>query len=63
MCPGRNLALAELRTVTLMLAHHFDLEAVPGTAPVSELFSFTVVPQHLRVRLHRRRTETHSPIA
>lgn len=54
MCPGRNLALAELRTVTLMLAHHFDLEAVPGAAPVSELFSFTVVPQHLRVRLHRR---------
>ncbi|MCC2656572.1 MAG: cytochrome [Panacagrimonas sp.] len=55
MCPGRNLALAELRTVTLLLAHHFDLEAVAGPAPVSELFSFTLVPQHLRVRLHRRR--------
>lgn len=54
MCPGRNLALAELRTVTLLLARHFDLEAVPGPAPVTELFSFTVVPQHLRVRLHRR---------
>lgn len=55
MCPGRNLALAELRTVTVLLARHFDLEAVPGPAPVSELFSFTLVPQHLRVRLHRRR--------
>ena len=54
MCPGRNLALAELRTVTLLLARHFDLEAVPGAAPVAELFSFTLVPQHLRVRLHRR---------
>ena len=54
MCPGRNLALAELRSVTLMLARNFDLEAVPGKKAVSELFSFTLVPEHLRVRLHRR---------
>lgn len=54
MCPGRNLALAELRSVALMLARNFDLESVAGPAPVRELFSFTLVPQHLRVRLHRR---------
>jgi len=61
MCPGRNLALAEQRTVTLLLARHFDLEAVPGPAPVSECFSFTLVPQNLRVRLHRRRLSTGTP--
>ncbi len=54
MCPGRNLALAELRSVALMLARNFDLEAVPGARPVSEKFSFTLVPEHLRVRFHRR---------
>lgn len=54
MCPGRNLALAELRSVVLMLARNFDLEAVPGTQPVRERFAFTLVPEHLRVRLKRR---------
>lgn len=54
MCPGRNLALAELRSVVLMLARNFDLEAVPQAKPVAEIFSFTLVPQHLRVRLHAR---------
>lgn len=58
MCPGRNLALAELRSVTLMLARNFDLESVPGAKPVSEKFSFTLVPEHLRVRFHRRAQET-----
>lgn len=54
MCPGRNLALAELRSATLMLARNFDLEAVPGPVPVSEELSFTLVPRNLRVRFHRR---------
>jgi len=54
LCPGRNLALAEMRTVVLMLAKHFELEAVPGARPVRELFSFTLVPQHLKLRLKPR---------
>lgn len=55
MCPGRNLALAELRSATMMLTRNFDLEAVPQAKPVSEVFSFTLVPRHLRVRFHRRK--------
>ncbi len=55
MCPGRNLALAELRSATLMLARNFDIEAVPLAQPVAEKFSFTLVPEHLRVRFHRRK--------
>ncbi len=54
MCPGRNLALAELRSAALMLARNFDIEAVPQVQPVSEKLSFTLVPEHLRVRFHRR---------
>jgi cytochrome P450 len=57
LCPGRNLALAELRSATLMLARNFDLEAVPGPQPVTELFRFTLVPENLRVRFHRRVVE------
>jgi cytochrome P450 len=58
MCPGRNLALAEMRSVALMLARHFDLEAVPQAQPVSEVISFTLVPHHLRVRFQRRNPAT-----
>jgi len=54
MCPGRNLALAELRSATLMLARNFDIEAVPLEKPVHEVFTFTLVPRHLRIRFHRR---------
>jgi len=55
LCPGRNLALAELRSVALMLARNFDLEALPGKKPVTEKFSFTLVPEYLRIRFHRRK--------
>ncbi|HEY1076458.1 MAG TPA: cytochrome P450 [Fontimonas sp.] len=54
MCPGRNLALAELRSATLMLARNFDIEAVPQAQPVAEKLSFTLVPENLRVRFRRR---------
>jgi cytochrome P450 len=54
MCPGRNLALAELRSATLMLVRNFDLEAVPGPEPVAEQLNFTLAPQHLRLRFHHR---------
>ena len=55
MCPGRNLALAEMRSVVLMLARHFTVEGVPQEKPVSELLSFTLVPEHLRVRFTERK--------
>ena len=54
MCPGRNLALAEMRSVALMMARHFTLEAVPQAQPVTEVISFTLVPDNLRVRFRRR---------
>lgn len=54
MCPGRNLAIAEMRSVILMLARNFELEAVPGTAPVAEKVQFTMMPTNVRARLRRR---------
>ncbi len=51
MCPGRNLALAEMRSVLLMIARNFDLQAVTDAGPVCEKLSFTLAPENLRIRL------------
>ena len=56
MCPGRNLALTELRSLVLMLVRNFDFEAVPMAEPVREHISFTLVPRNLRLRFRRRTT-------
>ena len=45
---------AEMRSVALMMARHFTLEAVPQAQPVTEVISFTLVPDNLRVRFRRR---------
>ena len=53
-CPGRNLALLEIRTVLAMLCRNFDLELVDATRQVSERLAFTMMPNNLVVRLRRR---------
>jgi cytochrome P450 len=54
LCPGRNLALLEIRTVLAMLCRNFDVElARPGRA-VGEHLAFTMMPTNLEVRLRRR---------
>jgi cytochrome P450 len=54
MCPGRSLALLEMKTFLSMLYKSFDVERVGASADVSELFGFTMSPAGLRVRLHSR---------
>ena len=54
MCPGRSLALLEMKTLLAMLAKNFDLERVGASTDVSELFGFTMSPANLRVRLNAR---------
>jgi cytochrome P450 len=53
-CPGRNLAFLESKTGLAMIARSFELELDSSAGPVTELFSFTAVPQGLRVRLRER---------
>jgi cytochrome P450 len=53
-CPGRTLALLEMRVLLATLLAHFELERVgPGEA-VRERFSFTMLPEELRVCLRPR---------
>jgi cytochrome P450/nitrite reductase/ring-hydroxylating ferredoxin subunit len=54
MCPGRSLALLEMKTLLAMLTKNFDVERVGASADVSELFGFTMSPANLRVRLNAR---------
>lgn len=50
-CPGRYLAMAEIKMAMSMLARHFTLERVPGAPAARECFTFTMTPDALPVRL------------
>ena len=54
LCPGRALALLEMRVALATLAGGFTLERVGARAEVAERFAFTMGPRGLRVRLRRR---------
>lgn len=49
MCPGRNLAQAEIHAVAAMLGRHFTIRVAEGAAPVRERYGFTMGPENLRV--------------
>ena len=55
ICPGRNLALFEIRMVLSMLCHNFDLDTIHGTDEVNERLAFTMMPENLTVNLRKRR--------
>ncbi len=53
LCPGRSLALLEIRTVLAMLCRNFQLKPVHGGTEVGEHLVFTMMPSNLSVRLSR----------
>jgi cytochrome P450 len=56
ICPGRYLALLEMKMAMAVLLLHFDITAVDtdhGGAP-AEVLSFTLMPRGLRMRLAPR---------
>src|SRR4029453_7413645 len=55
LCPGRTLALLEMKLVLATLYRNFDVERHGRVSDVRELFSFTMSPVGLRVRLRARR--------
>jgi len=55
ICPGRTLALLELKLVLAMLFGDFDVERVGDATDVNEVFAFTMAPVGVKVRLRRRR--------
>ena len=53
-CPGRNLALLQIRIVLAMLCRNFDVELVDPDKRVEEKLAFTMMPTNLVVRMRRR---------
>jgi len=54
ICPGRQLAMLEMRVVLVTLLASFDIERVGQADDVRERFSFTMFPEGLRVILRPR---------
>ncbi len=54
LCPGRSLALLQIRTVLAMLCRNFEVEPAGGGGDVNEHLAFTMMPANLSVRLRRR---------
>ncbi len=58
MCPGRALALLEMRIVLAAVYRTFDVERVGASADVREVLTFTMAPSGLRVKLRRRQARS-----
>ena len=54
LCPGRYLALCEIRMATSMIVKNFDLSFADDPSSVEEVFALTMNPSHLPLRLARR---------
>ncbi len=54
LCPGRSLALLEMKTALVMIAQHFVVAAAADLDQVSEQLQFTMSPQGLRIHFQPR---------
>ena len=53
-CPGRGLALVEIKAVLGMLCRNFDIALAPGGPAVTERLAFTMFPENLNVVFSHR---------
>ena len=53
-CPGRYLAMVEIKMVTAMLLESFDLRLAAPAGEVAERFGFTMAPDPLPLALAPR---------
>jgi len=54
LCPGRTLALLEMKVVLATLYRNFEVERVGESSGVREKFAFTMSPEGLNVRVRPR---------
>jgi cytochrome P450 len=56
LCPGRYLALLEIKMVVSMLFRNFEIDSVATAdgSPVEERLPFTMEPVGLRMKLRER---------
>jgi cytochrome P450 len=54
-CPGRNLALLEIKVVLAMFCRNFEVALADPAQLVDEVFEFTMSPTNLLVKIQHRR--------
>lgn len=54
LCPGRSLALLEIKAVAAMILRNFDITHADDPAQVREVFAFTLMPKGLTIRFAPR---------
>ncbi len=54
LCPGKNLALLEMKLVLSMLAKNFNLELLTPAEEIGENMAFTMSPERFMIRVRRR---------
>lgn len=53
-CPGRNLAMLEIKMVISMLFKNFNIEMVTDHSEIKEVLAFTMMASDYKVRLSKR---------
>jgi len=56
ICPGRSLALLEMKVALAALYGRFEVSRTPSSPAVNERFAFTMFPEGISVMLRRRTT-------
>ena len=54
-CPGRQLAMLQIKMVTAMLCRDFDVIRPEDAEPVDDIYNFTVGPTHFNAIMRPRR--------
>lgn len=53
-CPGRNLAMLEIKSAMAMMCQNFTFSLNPDSPEVEEEFAFVMTPRNLSLRIRRR---------
>ncbi len=53
-CPGKNLAIHEMKMALIMICKNFDFEMTVKPEEVKEIFSFTMYPKNLKMKIKAR---------
>ena len=55
-CPGRQLAMLQIKMVTAMLCRDFEVSRPKDAPPMEEIYNFTVGPTHVYATMSPRRS-------
>ena len=56
LCPGRSLALLEIKMAVSMICRHFDVVRTESNKNIEERFVFTIMPKDLMISLRPRKS-------